>query len=360
MTDAHNSWLKSALGVDVGHTLKRIENAGSSAVKQVAAADQAVTRAKSAAWEGTKTAYGAVTGAYDAVAPDLTKSNQVLGKVVDAGEAAAKKGNNKAAAKYGNVPVVGNLVKGATLVGNTTTDALGGVVKGVGDLASMSGNAIIHPIDSAESMAEGALGIAEHGPMAPGVNTTVKGAHGLFDIARGKKDGEYGGNLKDLGKNLAFGTHQDPNEPKDPNKRTNADLDFAAGLGGGTKAWIEKPAEAAMRTLVNLAPMVLGADELAGKKAPPKGGSPVPKVPSAPVVGYADVDPFTADIARNNPDLVRQPTNRTPARTDKTVFMGESVPPIQGPSELDQIRTKVPDQRGGGAEFSKKRARSKP
>jgi hypothetical protein len=90
-------------------------------------------------------------------------------------------------------------------------------------------------------MAEGALGIAEHVPMAPGVNTTVKAAHGLVDLARGKKDGEYGGNLKDLGKNLALGNHQDPN---DPGKRTNADLDFAAGLGGGTKAWSEKPAEA--------------------------------------------------------------------------------------------------------------------
>ena len=357
MSDEHNSWLKSALGVDVGHTLKKIENAGSSAVRQVAAADQAVTRAKSAAWDGTKIAYGAVTGAYDAVAPDLTKSNKDLGEMVDAVEAAAKKGNNKAAAKYGKVPIVGNLVKGATLVGNTTTDALGGVVKGVGDLASMSGNAVVHPIDAAESLAQGALGVAEHVPATPGLNTTVKGVHGLVDLARGKKDGEYGGNLKDLGKNLAFGTHQDP---KDPNKRTNADLDFAAGLGGGTKAWTEKPAEAATRTLVNLAPMVLGADELTGKKAPPKGGSPVPNGPSAPVVGYADVDPFTADIARNNPDLVRQPTNAIPARTDKTVFRDEPLPLKQGPSELDQMRTKVADQRGGDAEFSKKRARSKP
>jgi hypothetical protein len=134
-------------------------------------------------------------------------------------------------------------------------------------------------------MAEGALGIAEHVPMNPGVNTTVKAAHGLVDLARGKKDGEYGGNLKDLGKNLALGTHQDPN---DPGKRTNADLDFAAGLGGGTKAWGDKPAEAAARTLVNLAPMFVGDEAAQGNKTAPKGGPPVPEAPNAP----RGVDPF--------------------------------------------------------------------
>lgn len=416
MSDEHDSWLKSALGVDVGKAVKKIESVGSAAIAKVASpasapatpapqpapvdasekasdpspgvldrlkttasnagktvrgatakaldagntAGKAVERAKSAAWDGTKKAYAATTGAYDKVTPDFNASNEALGKGVDAIEEKAKKGNTKAAERHGKVPVVGKVLKASAAFTNATIDATGGMLKGVGDLAAMGGNAFVHPIDSAESMAEGALGIAEHGPMAPGVNTTVKGAHGLVDLARGKKDGEYGGNLKDLGKNLAFGTHQDPNNPKDPTKRTNADLDFAAGLGGGTKAWIDKPAEAATRTLVNLAPMVVGADELAGKKATPKGGSPVPKAPSVPGVGYADVDPFTADIARNNPDLVKQPTNTIPARiADKTVFFNEPLPLKQGPSELDQISTKVADQRGGGAEFSKKNARSK-
>ena len=158
-------------------------------------------------------------------------------------------------------------------------------MKGAGDLTAMAGNAIVHPIDAAGSMAEGALGIAEHVPMAPGVNTTVKAAHGLVDLARGKKDGEYGGNLKDLGKNLALGNHQDPN---DPGKRTNADLDFAAGLGGGTKARSEKPAEAAARTIVNLAPMFVGDETAQGNKPAPKGGPPVPEGPNAP----RGVDPF--------------------------------------------------------------------
>jgi len=341
MSEEHDSWLKSALGVDVGKALRKIESAGSSAISRVTspgaqqaapaqqpapagepetaaasspgvldrlkstasnagnavrgaaskalnagdAAGKAVLRAESAAWDGTKKAYGAATGAYDKVAPNFNESNKTLGKLVDAGEAAAKKGNTKAADKYGRVPVLGKVLKASAAVSNTAVDALGGVVKGAGDLTAMAGNAIVHPIDAAGSMAEGALGIAEHVPMAPGVNTTVKAAHGLVDLARGKKDGEYGGNLKDLGKNLALGTHQDPN---DPGKRTNADLDFAAGLGGGTKAWSEKPAEAATRTLVNLAPMFVGDEAAQGNKPAPKGGPPVPEGPNAP----RGVDPF--------------------------------------------------------------------
>ena len=66
----------------------------------------------------------------------------------------------------------------------------GGVVRGVGDLATMGGSAMLHPIDAAASLGEGALGIAEHVPVRPGFNTTVKGIHGLVDLARGKTDGE--------------------------------------------------------------------------------------------------------------------------------------------------------------------------
>ena len=58
-------------------------------------------RAESAAWDGTKKAYGAATGAYDKVAPNFNESNKTLGELVDAGETLAKKGNKKAAEKYG-------------------------------------------------------------------------------------------------------------------------------------------------------------------------------------------------------------------------------------------------------------------
>jgi hypothetical protein len=374
MADEHDSWLKNALGVDIGKAKKALESAGSAAKgaasKTLDAADsagKAVLKAESAAWDGTKKAYGAVTGAYDKVAPNFDKSNKSLGEGVDWLEEKAKEGNKKAAEKYAKVPVVGKAVKATAAVANAAVDATGGVVKGVGDLTATAGNAIVHPIDAAGSMAKGALDIAEHVPMAPGVNTTVKAAHGLVDLARGKKDGEYGGSLEELGENLAMGTHTDPDDPK---KKSNADLDFAAGLGGGTKAWSDKPAEAAARTLVNLAPMFVGDEAAGGKKAPPKGGPAVPEGPNAPrtVAGgtpapEAPFDPSKPldidDIARRNPDLVRQPTNKIPARNDGTVFRNEGVRPKQGPSDLEQVHVKVPDQRGGGAEFSKKNARSK-
>jgi hypothetical protein len=85
--------------------------------------------AESAAWDGTKSAYNAVTGAYDWVAPNFTKSNQDLGQLVDAGEAAAKKANDQAAAQYADVPVLGTLVKASASLSNAMTDAVGGVVK---------------------------------------------------------------------------------------------------------------------------------------------------------------------------------------------------------------------------------------
>ena len=109
--------------------------------------------------------------------------------------------------------MVGKVVKGTAAVANAAVDATGGVVKGAGDLTAMAGNAIVHPIDSAGAMAKGALDIAEHVPMAPGVNTTVKAAHGMADLARGKKDGEYGGGLKELGGSRRC-TRTDPNDPK--------------------------------------------------------------------------------------------------------------------------------------------------
>jgi hypothetical protein len=187
MSEEHDSWLKSALGVDVGKALRKIEDAGSSAISKVTApvanppapaqqaapadgpekaaspspgvldrlkktasnagsaargvaskaldagnsAGKAVMNAQSAAWDGTKKAYTAATGAYDKVAPNFTEANQTLGKLVDQGEALAKKGNTKGAEKYGKVPVVGKVLKASAAVGNTAVDALGGAVKGV-------------------------------------------------------------------------------------------------------------------------------------------------------------------------------------------------------------------------------------
>ncbi|MDQ2801657.1 MAG: hypothetical protein M3Y41_02805, partial [Pseudomonadota bacterium] len=183
------------------------------------------------------------------------------------------------------------VLKATSWLGDETVEATGGVIKGAGDLAAMGGNAIFHPIDAAESLGEGALGIAEHVPTVPGLNTTVKGIHGLVDLARGKTDGEYGGTLSDLGENLLLDTKEDPNNP---GKKTNADVDFFAGIGGGIQAWTDKPVEAATRTITNLVPMFLG-DEGAGGKPPPEGGPSIPEAPPPSAVdpmGKTQVDPM--------------------------------------------------------------------
>jgi hypothetical protein len=395
MSDEHDSWLKGALGVDVSQTLRKIEGAGSSAIGRVAspveeqpapaqqpassdgpekaagsspsvlnrlgsmasgagsavrgaaskaldagnAAGKAVERAKSAAWDGTKSVYGVAAGAYDSVAPNFTESNKALGELVDAGEAAAKKVNKKAAAKYGNAPIVGSVVKASAWVGNTATDAAGGVVKGAGDLAAMGGNAIVHPVDAVGSFAQGALGVAEHVPLVPGLNTTVKGVHGLVDLGRGKKDGEYGGSLGDLGKNLLLDTKQDPN---DPGKRTNADIDFVAGIGGGTKAWSEKPAEAATRTITNLAPMLLGDEGAGGTKPVPEGRPPMPQGgPKAPCAvdpfGETQVDPF----GKTQPGA---PVDGPPTEVDPAKPRPEPDAPKANPAQTpEQIRQNLID-----------------
>ena len=244
-----------------------IKSAGSTALDYGNAAGKAVTSAESAAYNG-------VTGAYGSVAPDFTKGNKRSGRERRRRRGLAKKGNAKAASKADG-SVLGSLEKASIWMSNTSNDATGGIVKGVGDLASVAGNAIFHPIDAAGGMLEGGLGIAEHVPLIPGLNTTVKGMHGLWDLANDKKNSEYGSSLGDLGENLLLGTHTQT-DPDGPSKKSNADVDFFAGIGGGTKTWSEKPAEAATRTITNLLPMILG-DELNGGKKP-AAGPPVPEV----------------------------------------------------------------------------------
>jgi hypothetical protein len=331
MADENDSWL-DGIGVNVPSILSSVtdtvtdvagtvqstassaydsaSSAASTALDCGNTAGEAVMSAESTGWDGAKSAYNAVTGAYDSVAPNFTQSNQDLGNLVDMAEAAAKKGNESLVAEYGDVPVLGSVAKASAALSDAAIDATGGVVKGVGDLTTMAGNAMVHPIDATVSMAEGALGIAEHVPLVPGLNTTAKGIHGLVDLASGKKDGQYGSSVGDLAENLLLGTKQDPD---DPSKQTNADLDFFASIGGGTKVWTEKPLEAAARTITNLAPMLLG-DEGAAKPAPeagpPSGGPPVPE-PVDPF-GKTQVDPF----GKTQPEVPAQgpPTEVDPAK----------------------------------------------
>jgi hypothetical protein len=298
-----------------------LKSAGSTALDYGNAAGKAVMGAESAAWSGAKSAYGSVTGAYDSVAPNFTQSNKDLGTGVDAAEAWLKKGNQKLVADAGDSAVLGPLAKASAWMSNTAIDATGGVVKGVGDLTAMAGNAIFHPIDAAGAMLEGGLGIAEHVPMVPGLNTTVKGMHGLWDLANGKKNAEYGSTLGELGENLLMGTHVDPD---DPSKKSNADVDFAAGIGGGKKVWTEKPGEAATRTITNLLPMLLGDEAAAAGEKPPVGGPPPPEV-----VPGAAVDPFGTTVSAG-------PANPL-ATTGEIPQVSPSASPLATTGEVPQV-----------------------
>ncbi len=260
--------------------------------------------------DGTKSAYDAAAGLYDKVAPNFTKSNKDLGNLVDDGEAAAEKQSDETVAKYGDVPVLRSLAKASTWLGGKENEALGGIVKGAGDLTAMGGNAVFHPIDAAASLEKGAEDVAEHVPIVPGLNTMMKGAKWLADLATGTTDGEYGGSVTDLGKNLLLGTKQDPG---DPGKRTNADIDFYANIGGGTKAWKEQPVEAATRTITNLLPMFLGDEFLGEGKPEPEGEPPGPKAvdpfgkTQADPMGTTQADPTGKDAGRDAGDQGPRP-----------------------------------------------------
>jgi hypothetical protein len=188
-------------------------------------------------------------------------------------------------------------------------------------------NTFLHPVDSAAGMAGGIWDMWEHTPV---IGSGFKMLHGAKDIATGNEHGAYGNNWSDLNKNLS------------PGNSIDNDIDFWAGIGGGRDAWAKDPLEAGTRTLTNFAPLILGAAEGIG------GGGERPWDPSQPV---------DLEVRNSNPDLVRQPDPNTQPARRPGQFFNDPLPQKQGPSELDQIRVKVAEQRGGGAEFSKKNAR---
>jgi hypothetical protein len=219
-------------------------------------------------------ALGTASDAYNSVAPDFKKANADLGSLVDMGEASVAAGNQKLIDQAGDDPILSTLAKGSAWMSNTTTQLTGGVVKGAGDLTSMAGNAIFHPFDAAKDMLGGVWGLGEHLNPIPGMGTAMKGIHGLYDLAAGTEKPKYGSSLSELGTNLL-----------DPKKASDDQLDFLAGFGGGTKAWSDKPAEAAARTVTNLIPMLLGAEGALGEgPAVARGGPPRAPVRGGPVV----------------------------------------------------------------------------
>jgi hypothetical protein len=226
--------------------------AADSAGKSILGGEQAIGGAAKGAWDWVDSKYSAKNS-------DATKLQQQMNGgvnekgekeegLVDKAENWLKQGNNKVLASNDD-SVLGSLEKASAWMGNTSVDIMGGVVKGGMDLASMASNAIAHPIDSAVGMAGGVLSMAEHVPLIPGLNTTVKALHGAYDIASGNEKGQYGKNWGELGSHLF-----------DPRVSGNDDLNFAAGMGGGVDAWKAKPGEAAARTITNLLPMFLGGE----------------------------------------------------------------------------------------------------
>lgn len=273
--------------------------------------------------DGLKSGVSAATNWAD----DETKGNSVLNSVVNS---------------------FGATANGVASIGS-------GAIKGVGDLATTAENTFIHPIDSAIGMAGGMWNMWEHTPVVGG---GFKGLHGMYDLATGNEHGKYGSTMSELNKNLTMGAQMD------------SDIDFWAGIGGGRDAWAKDPFEAGSRTLTNFAPMLLGMEEGlnagAGEGGVSPGGAPEAPIPEggvpsggvpAPEAPFDPSQPLDIDdIARRNPDLVHQ-QNSLPARQPGAVFRDEPLPLKRGPSELDNIRVKVAEQRGGGAEFSKKNAR---
>jgi hypothetical protein len=186
-----------------------------------------------------------------AVAKGASELNSGWGGLVDSAEKGIMSLTKGAVDATSDIPVLSNVVQSAAFIADASTESLGGTAKGLGDLVTAGTTAAANPL----APIEGLLSMGEHVPGIAG--TALKGAHGLYDIATGNEKGEYGKDLGELWGNLSDG-----------DKQSEQDLKFWAQLGGGEQAWNDKPLEAGMRTLTNLAPMFLG--EFIGEPTAPR------------------------------------------------------------------------------------------
>jgi hypothetical protein len=258
-------------------------------------------------------------------ATDFRGAANDLGKGVDWVEQQSAAGNQKMVEDAKGIPVLEQLAQASAFVNTQTTDLAGGVVKGVGDLASGAANAVFHPIDAAA----GIEGILEHNSTVPFLSTTLKAGHGLYDLAA-NGGGQYGSSMGDLANHL-FNPEQ---VAKDD---VNYDSALARGiLTPGAKNWDESwqrikdnPMDTLGRAGVNVAPMVLGAGELgAGEDAGqlsnvPETGPPVSEPPPTLRTPYApegvpEPPPF-------DPDITGPPSAKPPVPAEQPV--PESVDP---------------------------------
>jgi hypothetical protein len=275
----------------------------------------------SGAWDATKSAAGAGYDAYQkstdfkpVAAGEGSKIDwggskpisltQALGAGVDWYEKSAQDSSKKMEASAAGIPVLEQLAQASGFLNTTTANITGGVVRGVGDLAGGVANAFFHPIDAAS----GIEGIMEHNSTIPFLSSTLKAAHGAYDIASGNDKGEYGSSWGDLASHIL-----------DPRKQAEDDAKFDSNLARGilapgTKDWgdaygklKENPADMLARAGTNVAPMLLGAGELEGgegaadvanaepKAVPVSDPPPTLRTPYAPP-GVPIPKPFNPDI----------------------------------------------------------------
>lgn len=278
-----------------------------SAVGGVAAdAASAVGSAASAAYQGYEKA------------TDFHQLTNALDTGVDWVEKQAAAGGQKAVEETQDIPILGQLAKASAFIGTEATDLTGGLVKGAGDVVGGLGNAMLHPIDAAAGME----GILEHNSTIPFMGSTLKAAHGLYDLAA-NGGGQYGSNLGDLA-NHVFNPLQQMQDD------ANYDSDLARGiLTPGAKTWDESwqrvqanPMDTLGRAAANIAPMVMGAGEAGlGEDAGQVTRVPEPRLPGAeppPTLRTPYAPPGVPEPAPFNPDITGptvEPQGPAPART---------------------------------------------
>jgi len=286
--------------------------------------------------DAASTVGGAATSVYDAYEKqtDFKSGLGLLDQGVDWVEKSAAKGNQDMVDQTKDTPILGSLAQGSAWLSNMTTQAAGGVVKGVGDVAGGIGNAIAHPIDTAGGME----GLLEHNSTVPFLGSTLKGAHGLYDLAA-NGGGQYGNSLGDLANHVFNPLQQSQDD-------SQYDMGLAKGIlapgDAGWQTWKDKPTEALARAVTNIAPMLLGGGETA-----PGEGVGVPAVeeppPSTLRTPYAPPGvpipkPFMPDIPTITPGVdPMAPTPRVPT-PGPTVVPGPDTLPSPGVQPPSTVR----------------------
>ena len=245
---------------------------------------------------------------------------QALGAGVDWYEKTTEDSSKKMVASAEGIPVLEQLAQASAFVNNTTANVTGGVVRGVGDLAGGLANVFLHPVDAAA----GIEGILEHDSPIPFLGSTLKAAHGAYDIATGNEKGEYGSSWGDLASNIL-----DPRKQQEDDAKFNSNL--ARGiLAPGTKDWSEaydklkdNPADMLARAGTNVLPMVLGLGEASAGDAGAEAANAAPK---GPIV----VDPPPTLRTPYLPEGVPAPK---PFNPDIPIVTGPDVPP--GPKVIN-------------------------